>query len=162
MKAFPAVVAILISTSIAVSPLQGRSTSAVTASGAASAGFAPGATLDGVSVSALRTGFGVEIAGDGTAAGQFETTLTGTSTTGEPRTISITGKVTGGSSGTSSTATFSGTCTIDRGDGSTPAANVPFTVSIAIDESAKGTISLTFGASKLPAATVTDGTLSIR
>src|SRR5688572_20332277 len=103
--------------SLGLSPLLASGRSGVSASGAASAALDAAATLSGVTVSSLRAGFGVDIPGDGTATGQFETTLTGTAANGEPRTVAVAGNVNGGTSGGATTATFSGTCTIDMGDG---------------------------------------------
>ena len=147
---------------LAVSPLLASGRSSVSASGAASAAFAAAATLNGVTVSSLRVGFGADIPGDGTATGQFETTLTGTAPNGDPRTVAVAGKVNGGTSGGATTATFSGTCTIDMADGSAVSANVPFTVTITAGGQGAGRITLTLGSTKLPTATVTDGSLSIR
>ena len=133
-----------------------------TATAAASATYPAGTVYDGVTVSALRVGFGVTIRGDGSAEGQFDAALVGTSTTGQPQTVTITGTVVGGTSPSASSATFSGTCTVDMGDGRASATNVPFAVAVSTDASEKGTLTLTLGASKLSAATVTDGTLTIR
>jgi hypothetical protein len=148
--------------SLALSPLVARSLSSVSASGAASATFASAANFSGVTLSTLRVGFGVDIAGDGSASGQFETTLSGTAANGEARQIAVSGKVHGGSTGSATTATISGTCTIDPGDGSAPTANVPFTASITAGAQGAGRVALTLGSSSLPLATVTDGSLTIR
>jgi hypothetical protein len=137
-----------------------RSETAVTAAGSGT--YPAGSTYKSVTLSGLRMGFGVAIPGDGSAQGQFDATLTGTSSAGQPQTVTITGSVSGGTRATATTATFSGTCTVDMGDGSTPSTDVPFSATVTSDGSEKGTIALTLGASKLSIATITDGTLSLR
>jgi hypothetical protein len=115
-----------------------------------------------VPLAGFRAGFGVTIPGDGSADGQFEAALIGTSSAGQPQTITVAGPVSGGTSASATAATFSGTATVDMGDGSAPGANVPFTVALTTDASDKGTLTITLGATKLSTATVTDGTQSIR
>lgn len=128
----------------------------VAVTGAGAAAFGPGAVLSGVSLSTMRFGIGVDIAGDGTATGDFQTTLAGAS-----RTIVIEGKASSGSSGLAGT-TFSGTCSIDLGDGSAPATGVPFTVSIGTAPSGASTLGVVIGATALPAATVNAGAVRVK
>src|SRR5437660_5476191 len=91
--------------------------SQTTATGAGGGAFPNGAAFNGVSLSTLRFGMGVSIAADGTAAGDFESTLLGTSAAGQPQTITVVGKPSGGSFPAAGTATFSGVCSINMGDG---------------------------------------------
>src|ERR1700739_3192477 len=76
----------------------GQSSSGATGAGA---GAFPGATsFGGVSVSGLQFGLGVFIPGDTTAAGQFTTTLLGTSILGQPQNIQIEGDAASGTNNT--------------------------------------------------------------
>ena len=132
----------------------------VTVTAAAKGTFPSNTAYNGVPLSGLRFGAGVEVPGDTSATGEFQATLLGTSTGGQPQNIVIEGEVSSGSSG-AGTATFSGTCTVDMGDGTTPSKNVSFTVTITADSESKGTLALTLGTTKLPTATVNEGTIAI-
>lgn len=160
MQAFVSATVIALFVVVGVQPLGGAA--GATATGAVSGSYPAGTTFNKVAVAGLRAGFGIEIRGDGTADGVFESTLLGTTSDGQPRNLDIQGKVTGGSSSSASTATFSGTCTVASDDGSPPSADVPFSVIMTTDGAAKGTLTLTLGATALPAATVTDGSLTLR
>ena len=129
------------------------------ATGVAGAGagtFPINTALNGVSLSGLKFGLGVLIPGDGTADGQLQATLLGTTPLGQPRNIEVEGDATNGTLATGS-RTFSGTATVDMGDGTPPLLNVPFTVAA----TAAGLV-LTLGATTLPAATLTAGTITIK
>lgn len=151
---------LLLSVCVPISAMAHRDVVIVTA--AATAAFPTGATYGGVSVTELRVGIGVDIPGDGSASGQFDGTLLGRSASGESRTITVDGLVTGGSNPATGSATFSGASTVDMGDGSAPAQKVPFTVVVAAPSGGQSTITLTLGATSLPAATVTDGSLTVK
>ena len=123
--------------------------------------FPADATFSGVKLEGLKFGAGVTIAADGTAEGQFQATLTGASLLGVAQTIEVEGKATAGSSIAEGSATISGTCTIDMGDGTLPLVNVPFTAAItAADGTA--TLALTLGTTSIPAATVNEGGVTIK
>lgn len=155
------VVAILVMalTLLAV-PAVAHQVTAVTVTAAAKGSFPSGTTYNGVPLSSVQFGTGVEIPGDTSATGEFQATLLGTSTNGQPQNIVIEGKASSGSSG-AGTATFSGTCSVNMGDGSTPSQNVPFTVTITTDSAGSGTLALTLGTTKLPTATVNEGSITI-
>src|ERR1700680_2482956 len=68
----------------------GQDTPSLTGAGAGA--FPNGTALSGVSVSGLTFGVGVFIYSDGSATGQFETTLLGTSLLGQPQNIEVEGK----------------------------------------------------------------------
>ncbi len=128
----------------------------------AGAGVYPADTsFNSVPLSGLTFGMGVTIAG-GTAAGQFQTTLLGTSALGQPQEIVVEGKPTSGSSSSATTATFSGTTTIDMGDGTAPLTGVPFTVTIVTNADGQGSLTLVLGSTTLPAATINEGTMAIK
>jgi hypothetical protein len=137
-----------------------QSQTAVTAAGGGL--FPAGAAFNGVSLSSLSFGIGVALPGDGTANGAFESTLVGTSATGIARNIVVVGNPTSGSGQAGGPATYSGLCRVDPGDG-TPALNgVPFTVTVATLPDGKWGLTLTLGATRLPAAAVTKGSVTIK
>jgi hypothetical protein len=121
--------------------------------GAGAARFASGAVLNGVTLSSMRFGVGVDIASDGSATGSFQSTLVGT------RTIVVEGNVTNGSSTSLAPTVFSGTCTLDLGDGTTLSA-VPFTVSVIKNANGTRALALALGSTSLPNATVSAGSIT--
>jgi hypothetical protein len=125
--------------------------------GSGTATFASATAYAGVALSGLDFGAGIEIPGDTSATGNFHTTLQGAS-----RSIEVDCRVSAGSIDANSSATFSGTCSVDAGDGSAPSNGVAFTVIAAPDGSGRGTLTLTLGTSKLAAASVQDGILTVR
>jgi hypothetical protein len=128
----------------------------VVVTGAGAANFAPGAVLSGVSLSTMRFGIGVDLPGDGTASGDFQATLSAVS-----RKIVVEGKASSGSTGLAGT-TFSGTCSLDLGDGSAPATGVPFTVSVVTPATGAPTLALAIGTTTLPTASVSAGALRVK
>jgi hypothetical protein len=132
----------------------GQSTSGLTGAGA---GAFPGSTaFSGVSVSGLQFGMGVFTPGDTTAAGQFQATLLGASALGQPQNIEIQGDAASGAINTDGSRTFSGTATVDMGDGTPPLTAVPFTV-----RASANTLLLTVGVNNLPVASLTAGSITI-
>ena len=126
-------------------------------SGAAEASFPSGATFNGIPLSGLTLGQGVVIALDGSATGQFQAVLLGTSLLGTPQNVTVEGEVSNGSVVVGGSATFSGTATVDMGDGSLPLVGVPFTVT-----AATGSLGLILNAVALPTATVTAGSITVK
>ena len=144
--------------SVSVAQTAHLAASAETAvTGAAEGSFPPGASLSGVSLSGSRSGIGVIVQGDGGAAGTFSTVLIGTSVLGQPREIAIDGRVTSGSSNIDGSVTFSGLCTLDLGDGTLPASDVPFTVTV----TGSGALTLVVGLTTLPAQALAAGSITI-
>jgi hypothetical protein len=130
-----------------------------TMSGATGAGvgsFPGGTTFSGVSVSGLQFGMGVFVPGDTTAAGQVQMTLSGTSALGQPQNIEIGGDSTSGAINTDGSRSFSGTATVDMGDGTPPLTAVPFTV-----RASANTLLVTVGVNNLPLASLTAGSIII-
>ena len=125
--------------------------------GAAEAAFPDGAAFNGVPLKGLTLGQGMFIAQDGSAAGQFQAVLLGTSLLGTPQNVTVEGEVRGGSVGADGSATFSGTATVDMGDGTLPLAGVPFAVTVSA-----GSLGLVLNAVALPTATVTAGSITIK
>src|SRR5687768_14560126 len=116
-------------------------TAAVMVTAAAKGTLPSGTTYKGVPLSGLRFGTGVEIPGDTSAAGEFQATLLGTSSGGQPQEIIVEGVVNSGSAG-NGTATFSGTCSVDIADGTPVSKGVLFTAKLTFDADGKGTIVL--------------------
>ncbi len=124
--------------------------------GAGDGVFASGAALAGVSLSGSQFGLGVIIYADGSAVGEFQSLLLGTSVLGASQNISIDGKVTTGAANADGSVTFGGTCTLDMGDGTLPTAGVPFSVTLAT-----GGMTLVIGTTTLPAQTLSPGSVTI-
>ncbi|MBI2357715.1 MAG: hypothetical protein HYV04_02155 [Deltaproteobacteria bacterium] len=124
--------------------------------GAGAGMFGGGAAFNGIPLNGLELGKGVSVASDGTATGEFHTVLLGTSLLGQPQEIDVDGKVSSGSVGPDGSATFSGSATVDMGDGSAPLPGVPFTVTATTQS-----LLLTLGTSTLPSATLTAGSIVI-
>src|SRR2546425_403816 len=95
--------------------------------GAAEAAFPNGAAFNGIPLRGLTLGQGLFIGQDGSATGQFQAVLQGTSPLGAAQNITVEGEVRGGSVGADGSATFSGTATVDIGDGTLPLPGALFT-----------------------------------
>ena len=127
-----------------------------TVTGAARATFTTGAALGSVALSSLDIGTGTFIGPDGSGNGVFSAVLTGRSPLGQTRQITIDGEVLQGALTPDGRALFSGTATVNFGDGTPSLAGVPFSVSSTADS-----LGLTINSTRLPAARVTNGTISI-
>ena len=139
---------------MAPAPVAAQDAAGVT--GAGEAIFSAGATLGGLSLSGLTLGQGVSLAQDGSATGQFQAVLYGTSLLGARQEVTVEGEVRNGFVGGVGSATFSGTATVDMGDGTLPLPGVPFTVT-----ASTGSLGLILGATALPTASVTAGSITI-
>jgi len=113
--------------------------------GAAEATFPDGATFNGISLKGLTLGQGLFIGQDGSATGQFQAVLLGTSLLGMPQNVTVEGEVRNGAVGG------------DMGDGTLPLPGVPFIVTVST-----GTLALILNAVALPTATVTAGSITVR
>lgn len=140
--------------------IQAQTETSVTA--AAGGIYPPGTSFNGVPINGLKTGFGVIVAVDGTALGQFHTLLLGISALGSQQNISVNGKASSGSRTAANIATFSGTCTIDMGNGTPPTPNVPFTATVTTNASDQGSLGLVLGLTTLPNATINVGSMTIQ
>jgi hypothetical protein len=139
-------------------PLAAQSVTSATGAGAAyltSAG-----SFNGVNLTDLKFGLG-GVLSDGAASGDFETTLYGTSVTGEPRTITAVGKPSSGSGQVGSSTTLTGLCTLNMGDGTPTQSGVPFTL-LLLTSGGRGSLTLTLGGTTLPAANMTAGSMTVR
>jgi len=139
-------------------PAAGQTTVSVGAGGI----YPPGTTFNGVPINALQSGYGVEIASSGGSAfGQFSTILLGINALGLEQNIVIVGKASSGSKSAANIVTFSGTCSVNMGDGTPPTLDVPFTATITTDADGQGTIGLVIGLTTLPNAVVNEGSMTI-
>jgi hypothetical protein len=124
--------------------------------------FPPDTTFNEIPITGLQSGCGVEIEGNGSARGQFSVLLIGVSVGGQEQFITIEGRATGGVRTAPDIATFSGTCTVNLGDGTPPLPNVPFTATITTNADDQGALGLAIGLTTLPNAVVTSGSMTIR
>src|SRR5688572_11228211 len=95
--------------------------------------FAAGAELGPVALEGVQIATGVFIAADSSASGTFHAVLQGSSLS-HAQEITLEGNVTGGSVEADGRATFSGSASLDLGDGGPPLANVPFSVTAGSDD----------------------------
>ena len=123
--------------------------------GAARGLFAAGAALGAVALQGVEMGTGVFIEADGSASGTFHAVLQGSSL-GYPREIIVEGKVSEGSVAADGRATFSGTASLDLGDGTPPLPGIAFSVTAGADG-----VVLAIDSTTLPAAGLTAGAVTI-
>jgi hypothetical protein len=123
--------------------------------------YPPGTTFNGLPINAIQSGYGVIIT-SGSAIGEFCTVLIGVNALNLEQNVVIEGKATAGSRTASNIATFSGTCSVNMGDGTPPTLGVPFTATITTNANDQGSIGLVIGLSTLPSATVNQGTMTIK
>jgi hypothetical protein len=124
--------------------------------GAGEAMLPDGATFNGVALRGLTLGHGIFIAQDGSARGQFQAVLLGTSLLGAPQDVTLEGEVSNGFVGGDGSVTLSGTATVDMGDGTLPLPGIPFTAT-----ASAGSLALILDATALPTAAVTAGSITI-
>jgi hypothetical protein len=153
-----AILAVAMAVCLLPEPALAQSQTTVTGAGAGT--LPAGASFNGVSLSGLRFGMGVSTASKGTASGDFESTLLGTAA-GQSRTITVVGKPSSGSVAGASTATFSGLCVINMGDGTPPLTGVPFTATAVAGVGATERLTLSLGSTSLPTATGSDGRITV-
>jgi hypothetical protein len=119
--------------------------------------FPSGTTFNGVPISALQFGFGLDIGPTGGAVvGQFEAVLLGIPVGGVQQRIVIEGTVSSGSWTAANAATYSGVATVDG------AGAVPFTATVVTDANGQGTLALVIGGTTLPTAAVSEGTQTVK
>ena len=129
---------------------------AVSVTGAGEAIFPGDALFYGVPLRGLALGQGLFIAWDGSATGQFYAVLVGTSPLGARQEVIVEGEVRDGFVAGGGSATFSGTATVDMGDGTLPVPGVPFTVTASTES-----LALILNVTALPTAAVTAGSITI-
>lgn len=127
-----------------------------TVTGAARVTFGPGVALGSVTLSSLDLGEGMFIEPDGTGTGVFSAVLNGRSLLGQARQITIEGEVLRGALTPDGRALFSGTATVNFGDGTPALSGVPFNVTTTANS-----VRLALDSTMLPAAQVVGGTINI-
>ena len=171
---WPAALLVAMVLFIAPQAASGQGLSSVTGAGAATFGTGsvatfpaeadgavtlPGTTVSSpVTLSGLEFAIGIDIELDGSVDGDLQVTLVGTSA-GQARRIIVEGRVSGQAVQALSTVTFSGTCSVDMGDGTPTVSDVPIRMSVIAGESSK--LTLVLGLTNLPSATVNKGSLRI-
>jgi hypothetical protein len=146
---------ILLSAGLLLSPQPVLTVSTTFVTGAGKAPYSNGVQYNGVPLNGLRFGFGVNVNSLGTGSGDFAAVLTGT-VLNQAREITVEGKAAAGSI-SSGTATFSGSCSVDMGNGTPAVTNVPF-----IATATGSSLTLTLGGTSLPATNVSNGVITIR
>jgi hypothetical protein len=152
---FPLAAMLGLANLMAPAPVAAQDPAGVT--GAAEATFPDGATFNGIPLRGLTLGQGMFIAPDGSATGQFQAVLLGSSLLGTPQNITVEGEVSGGSVAADGSATFSGTATVDMGDGTPALPGVPFTATVSA-----GSLGLILNGTALPTATLSAGSITVK
>ena len=129
--------------------------------GAGAGLFPEGAAYLGLPLSSLSLGMGLGVAGTW-AAGQFQVTLTGTNALGAEQNIVIEGQATASTPSAPGTAVFSGTSTVDPGDGTLSLPGVPFVALVAANPDGTGSLTLNLGGTNLPAVGINEGHLTVK
>src|SRR3989441_1210769 len=141
--------------------LAGSAYADTSATTAAQGTYPSGTSFNGVNLSGLQIATAAVLVSDGTAEGHIAVSLKGTTILGTPQDISIEVEASGGSNAAANTATINGTCTIDMGDGTPAVTGIPIVVTITTNDQQQGTVGLVIGATALPAATITGGSMTI-
>ena len=124
---------------------------------AAGAGVFPaGANFGGVQLAGGTFGIGVQTNSDGTAKGDIEIQLNGTSLIGLSQWITVTGWVTDGTLNADGSMTLNGTGTLDMGDGSAPVGGLTLVANVTISG-----ITITIGGNAIPTLPKSDGWILI-
>ena len=134
----------------------GADTDGWSVTGAATALFPAGAELGPVSLSGLEVGTGVLVDPNGSATGAFHAVLHGTAVGGAAQQITLEGKALDGSGDANGTVTFSGTGTLDFGDGTAPFPAIQFSVTA----TGEG-LTVAIDGAPLPAAAVNTGAITV-
>ena len=127
-------------------------------SGAGEGVFPTGATYLGVPLKGLDLGMGLGVAGN-QGAGQFQVTLNSISAQQD---ILVQGVVSSSLPSGPNTAVFSGTSTVDPGNGALVLPGVPFMAAVVANPDGTGTLTLNLGGTKLPAVAINEGYVTVQ
>jgi hypothetical protein len=130
--------------------------------GAGGGVYPPGTNFNGVPISGLEFALGAKIADSGSAFGGICIILLGTSAPGLQQNIRIQGDAATGQHTAANVAVYTGTCTVDMADGTTPTPGVPFTATVTTDANDEGRLRLVIGVTTLPDAVVNSGSQTIK
>jgi len=125
--------------------------------GAGEGTFPAGTIFATVPISGLTFAMGILIYTDGSAVGDFQATLAGTSVLGQPQSIEVEGTASAGVLNADGSRTFSGSVSVDMGDGTVPLTNVSFTLT-----ATPTSMLLRLGITNLPSAALTDGSITLQ
>jgi len=114
--------------------------------------FPAGATFNGIELAGGTFGLGAEIATDGSAVGDLEMQLNGSSLIGLSQWITITGWITSGTSNPDGSVTLNGTATLDMGDGTAPTGGLAL-----VANAGPSGLTVTVGGTTLPTLPKSDG-----
>ena len=120
--------------------------------GAGAGEFPTGATFQGIALAGGTFGIGLQTNGTGTANGDLEFQLNGSSLIGLSQWITVTGWITSGTANPDGSVTFNGTGTLDLGDGTAPTGGLALTGTL----TATG-ITVTIGGNAIPTLPKSDG-----
>ena len=124
--------------------------------GAGAGLLAGSAVLYSVRLQSLEFGQGVILQEDGSAIGDFQSLLLGTSLLGQPQTLTVEGTVSSGSVRADGSVIFGGTATVDLGLGTPPLRGIPFSVTATTQG-----LRLRMSTTTLPTGTLTAGSITI-
>jgi hypothetical protein len=136
-------------------PAPAQSETAVTGAGAGI--FSGSAVLYSVRLQSLEFGQGVIILEDGSATGDFQSLLLGTSLLSQPQNLTLEGTVSSGSAKADGSVIFGGTATVDLGLGTPPLRGIPFSVTATTQG-----LRLRINTITLPVGTLTAGSITIQ
>ena len=126
----------------------------VTAAGAGE--FATGASFQGIAIAGGTFAVGVQTTGTGSANGDLELQLNGSSLIGLSQWITVTGWITSGTVNPDNSVTLNGTGTLDLGDGTAPTGGLALTATL----TATG-LTVTIGGNAIPTLPKSDGWINI-
>lgn len=152
---------IQIDASPSLSPQLALTQDATALAGAGSGIFPSGTLFNGVPVSGLRFGDGVDMSVNGPAVGDLELTLLGTSVLGQLQLITVEATATAGFVPVCGVAEVSGVCSVDLGDGTLPITGLPFMMRHDADPEGQGSLTLVIGTTSLPPAMIDQGRISL-
>jgi hypothetical protein len=118
--------------------------------------FPAGASFQAVELAGGTFGIGVQTDGLGAAKGDLELQLNGTSLIGLAQWITVTGWITGATQNADGSMAFSGTGTLDMGDGSAPVGGLPLTATLTATS-----LSVTIGGNAIPSLPKSDGSIFV-
>jgi hypothetical protein len=160
MKATTLVLALLLS--LGAGSAFAQTAPDISATTAADAKYAAGTSFNGVPVTGIDIATAVFITSSGTAEGHVAVDIFGPTNplTGKQQIIAVEAMATGGTR-SGNVTTITGTCTVDMGNGTPLLENVPFAATITTNAEGTGTVGLVIGATTLPAASVTAGSMTV-
>jgi hypothetical protein len=125
-------------------------------SGAGAGEYTAGATFQGIALAGGTYGLGVQTNLDGSAVGDLELQLNGSSLIGLSQWITVTAWITTGTQNADGSMTLNGTGTLDLGDGTAPTGGLPVVAQVSLTG-----VQVTIGGNAIPTLPKSDGWISI-